>query len=67
MHSTIHRGDGCEVDYLHITVEMRVAYYLPCRARVHAQDPAMTQVQHVAPIQLRTSKHAMTVTSPRGG
>lgn len=58
MDGSIHGGDGSEVDHLHLTLEVGVADNLARCGRVHAQHLAISQIQHVAAIQLRS--HAVS-------
>lgn len=54
MDGSIHGGDGSEVDHLHLTLEVGVADNLARCGRVHAQHLAISQIQHIAAIQLRS-------------
>jgi len=53
VHRAVHRRDGREVDDLHVAAEVAVAHDLARRVRVHADDAAVAQVEHVAAVQLR--------------
>ena len=67
MHGAVHGRDGREVDDLHVAAEVAVAHDLPRRVRMHADDAAVAQVEHVAAIQLRAGSalsapdHASTI------
>lgn len=47
----VHRGDGREIDDLHVAAEAGVTHDLPRRPGVHRYDFGVAQVEHVAAVE----------------
>ena len=65
VHRAVHGRDGREVDDLHVAAEVAVAHDLARRVRMHADDAAVAQVEHVAAVQLRGGARSGVRRRPR--